>query len=186
MNTFLPKGGGYRNLVVFRITEIVCDLSVFFAGKFIKGYSRTRDQMEQAARSGKQNIVEGSEASVTSKEMEIKLTNVAKASLEELLNDYEDYLRQHNLTKWDRTHPRFEPLRKYLISKEFMNNPMRYADVLSDEEFCNMCLTLINQATYMLRKLLEAQQKQFLATGGIRELMYNARIEARNKQDRKP
>lgn len=96
---FLPKGGGYRSLKVYKLTEIIYDLTVIFAERYIERGSRTKDQMVQAARSGKQNIAEGSEASSTSKETELKLTNVAKASLEELLLDYEDYLRQHRLNQ---------------------------------------------------------------------------------------
>ena len=97
MTGFLPKAGGYRNLRAYQLSEAICDLTVIFIKHFVPAKSRTCDQMEQAARSGKQNIAEGSVASATSKETEIKLTNVAKASLEELLLDYEDYLRQHNL-----------------------------------------------------------------------------------------
>lgn len=178
---FLPKCGGYRELRVYRLTEIAYDLSVMFVEKYVPKGSRTKDQMEQAARSGKQNIAEGSVASATSKETEIKLTNVAKASLEELLLDYEDYLRQHSLERWHKNHPRTRKLRLYLRSDDFMVNPFRYAERLTPEEFCNMCITLINQATYMLRKLLETQQKQFLATGGIKELMYKARVDYRSR-----
>lgn len=161
------------------MTEIIYDLSVIFAKRFVRKGSRTRDQIEQAARSGKQNIAEGSVASTTSKETEIKLTNVAKASLEELLLDYEDYLRQNGLVQWDKEHPRTIRLRNYLKSEEFLAAPTRFADRMSAEEYCNMCITLINQATYMLRKLIERQQQQFLQQGGIREQMYNARVSYR-------
>ena len=138
--------------------------------------------MVQAARSGKQNIAEGSVASATSKETEIKLTNVAKASREELLLDYEDYLRQHSLVKWGKEHPRTCQLRIYLKSKRFMDNPMELAERMNNEEFCNLCLTLINQATYMLRRLIERQQEEFLKNGGIREQMFRARTEYRKKK----
>ena len=177
---FLPAGGGYRNLRVYKLTEIIYDLSVIFADRFIRPGSRTRDQIEQAARSGKQNIAEGSQASVTSKETEIKLTNVAKASLEELLLDYEDYLRQHSLVLWDKTHPRTMQLREYLRSDEFMSAPTVYSAKMNAEEYCNLCITLINQATYMLKRLLEKQQIQFLQHGGIKEQMYRARVDYRN------
>jgi len=99
---FIPPHGGYRNLLSYRKAEIVYDATVFFCERYIDRFSRTRDQMVQAARSGKQNIVEGSMASGTSKEMEIKLTNVARASLEELLEDYRDYLRTGGLRLWDK------------------------------------------------------------------------------------
>ncbi|MDE5627569.1 MAG: four helix bundle suffix domain-containing protein [Candidatus Amulumruptor sp.] len=183
MKPFLPKSSGYRKLKVYRITEIICDLTAFFAKTRIRPGSRTRDQMEQAARSGKQNIAEGSAASATSKETEIKLTNVAKASLEELELDYDDYLRQHDLTKWSVDHPRSAPLRRYLMSDDFMNNPMKMVRLLNDEEYCNLCITLISQAKKMLQRLLESQQRQFLEHGGIRELMYRARTEARQHPD---
>ena len=102
MNGFLTQGGGYRNLRVYQLSEIIYDLTVIFSEKWVATGSRTRDQMVQAARSGKQNIAEGSAASTTSRETEIKLTNVAKASLEELLLDYEDYLRQNSLPQWNK------------------------------------------------------------------------------------
>lgn len=179
MTTFLPSAGGYRKLRAFQMSEIIYDLSVIFADKFIRQGSRTRDQIEQAARSGRQNIAEGSEASRTSKETEIKLTNVAKASLEELLLDYEDYLRQHNLPQWDKAHSRSIRLREYLKSDDFMNAPSKFADRLNAEEYCNLCITLINQTTYLLRRLIERQQQQFLEQGGIKEQMYRARVNYR-------
>lgn len=154
---------------------------MIFAEKFVRPGSRTRDQIEQAARSGKQNIAEGSEASRTSKETEIKLTNVAKASLEELLLDYEDYLRQHGLSQWDKTNPRILKLREYLKSDDFMNDPTRFAHKMDSEEYCNLCITLINQASYLLKRLIERQQEQFLKQGGIKELMYRARTEYRSQ-----
>lgn len=180
-NTFLPAAGGYRNLRAFQLSEIVCDLTMFFAKEFLRPGSRTRDQMEQAARSGKQNIAEGSEASKTSKETEIKLTNVAKASLEELLLDYEDFLRQNGLYKWNKSHPRTLRLREYLKSDDFMRQPMKFACKLNAEEYCNLCITLINQTTYLLRRLIDTQQKQFLEHGGIKEQMYKARVNYRSQ-----
>ncbi len=102
----IPKHGGYRNLKSFQVAEVVYDLTVRFCDRYIDRFSRTRDQMVQAARSGRQNIAEGSMASGTSKRTELKLTGVAKASLEELRLDYEDYLRQHKLPLWDRQDPR--------------------------------------------------------------------------------
>lgn len=100
MGAFLKQRGGYKNLRAYQITEILYDLTARFVRKYIPAGSRTRDQMEQAARSDKQNIAEGSMVAETSRETEIKFTNVAKASLEELLLDYEDYLRQHSLQQW--------------------------------------------------------------------------------------
>lgn len=182
MKGFLPKSGGYRNLRAYQITEAICDLTSYFARHFLPRGSRTVDQMEQAARSGKQNIAEGSMASATSKETEIKLTNVAKASLEELLLDYEDYLRQHKLIKWDKSNARLSALRAYTQSDQFRNNPTALCGRMNAEEYCNLCITLINQATFLLRKLLERQQQQFLETGGIKELMHKVRVDYRNQQ----
>ena len=179
MSAFLPDACGYRNLRAFKSAQHILDLTVVFINRFVPHMSRTRDQMEQAARSGVQNIGEGSAASVTSKETEIKLTNVAKASLEELLLDYEDYLRHNSLQLWDKNNPRTLRLRRYLSSPAFDANPLRYAKQYTAEEFCNLCISLIHQTTYLLRRLLIAQQEQFLQTGGIRELMYRARKEYR-------
>ena len=183
MSTFLRKKGGYRNLRVYRLTEIIYDLTMIFAKQYIRPGSRTRDQMEQAARSGKQNIAEGSAAALTSSETEIKLTNVAKASLEELLLDYEDYLRQNNLPQWDKNNPRTIKLREYLRSEGCMANPTEFASKMNVEEYCNLCITLINQATYLLRRLIDKQQEQFLQEGGIREQMYAARVQYRKSAE---
>lgn len=181
MSGFLPKNGGYRRLRVYKTAEVIFDLTNVFVKRFISPSSRTCDQMIQAARSGKQNIAEGSEASVTSRETEIKLTNVAKASLEELLLDYEDYLRINGLSVWSKDNIRVARLREYVRTDRFMSNPLEYALKLNAEEFCNLEITLINQATYMLRKMLETQQAQFVSSGGVREQMYRARVEYRNK-----
>lgn len=180
--TFLQQKGGYRNLIVYRITEIIYDITYYFANKYLDMRDRTIDQMIQAARSGKQNIAEGSEAATTSSETEIKLTNVAKASLEELLIDYEDYLRVRNLSLWNKEHTRYSRLREFCRSEAFMTD---YRDVLprlNEEEMCNMAITLINQATFMLKRLIERQQKMFLENGGVREQMMKARIEYRNNK----
>lgn len=139
------------------------------------------DQMVQAARSGKQNIAEGSAASSTSRETEIKLTNVAKASLEELLVDYEDYLRVNGLGIWNEQHPRYHQMREYAKSDKFHGEYTILYEKLNAEEYCNLCITLINQATYMLRRLIDKQQQLFVEQGGIREQMTRARLEYRNK-----
>src|SRR5262245_28205853 len=100
--TFIPKHGNYRQLLSYQKAEIVFDLTFRFCRRFLTKGDRTIDQMVQAARSGKQNIIEGSQASGTSKEMELKLTGVARASLEELLTDYRDYLRVRDLRLWEK------------------------------------------------------------------------------------
>ena len=176
-NGFLPKAGGFRKLKAYVLAEAIFDLTAVFVRRFVPSKSRTCDQMEQAARSGKQNIAEGSMASATSKETEIKLTNVAKASLEELKVDYDDYLRRNNLPLWEADYERQVKLKEYLRSEDFLNNPLRYAETMDAEMFCNMCITLICQDQALLGKLILAQQKQFEENGGIRELMSRVRRE---------
>ena len=125
-------------------------------------------------------------ASVTSREAEIKLTNVAKSSLEELLVDYKDFLRVRSLPEWDAVHPRFQRMRDYVQSSDFAEGYQAMMTRLNSEEFANLCITLINQATYMLRRLMESQQKQFLVEGGIREQMTKARLEYRKSHPTSP
>lgn len=180
-DSFLQYKGGYRNLISYQISEIIYDITFFFAEKFLKKGDRTVDQMIQAARSGKQNIAEGSAASTTSAETEIKLTNVAKASLEELLLDYQDYLRVRNLLAWDQSNPRYNKLRDYCRTYEFKVQYRTLLPKLNAEEICNLAITLINQTTYLLRKLIQSQERMFLKNGGVREQMTRARIDYRNK-----
>ena len=180
--TFLPQHGYYRNLRVYQVTEIIYDVTYYFTKHYLNKGDRTIDQMVQAARSGKQNIAEGNQAASTSSETEIKLTNVAKASLEELLDDYEDYLRVRNLEQWDNLHPRYEKMRQYARSEQIR---MEYAEVIqrmNDEEIANLCITLIHQAIYMLYKLLNTMQDRFVKDGGIKERMFQSRVNYRNTQ----
>lgn len=183
-NTFLPQHGHYRNLRVYKVTEIIYDITYYFTKKYLNKGDRTIDQMVQAARSGKQNIAEGNQAAATSSETEIKLTNVAKASLEELLTDYEDYLRVRNLQQWGQLHPRYDALRQYARSESIMQDYAQQIKRMNDEEISNLCITLIHQATYMLHKLLTTMQKRFITEGGIKEQMYNARANYRNTQNK--
>lgn len=138
--------------------------------------------MVQAARSGKQNIAEGNQAASTSSETEIKLTNVAKASLEELLVDYEDYLRVRNLQPWDNQHPRYEKMREYARSEQIKKDYAEKIQRMNDEEIANLCITLIHQAIYMLHKLLVTMQNRFVTEGGIKERMYQSRTDYRNNK----
>lgn len=177
---FLPQHGHYRHLRVYQVTEIIYDITFYFTQHYLQKGDRTIDQMVQAARSGKQNIAEGNQAATTSSETEIKLTNVAKASLEELLTDYEDYLRVRNLEQWGKTHPRYDALRQYAKSEQISKD---YADkirLMTDEEIANLCITLIHQAIYLLYRLLETMQKRFVTEGGIKERMFQARTNYRN------
>ena len=180
---FLPQHGHYRNLRVYKVAEIIYDVTYHFTSRYLGKGDRTIDQMVQAARSGKQNIAEGNQAAATSSETEIKLTNVAKASFEELLIDYEDYLRVRNKQLWDKENPRFDKMRNYTRSEQFISEYPSLLSRLNDEELCNLCITLIHQAIYMLYKLLEHQQKRFVREGGIREQMTKVRMEYRRNQN---
>ncbi len=117
-NRFIPPYGGYQKLACYQMAEIVYDATVYFCDKYIDKKSRTYDQMIQAARSGKQNIIEGSMISGVSKESEIKLIGVARASLEELLNDYKDFLRVRGLNLWDKNDKRALAIRMLAKSKD--------------------------------------------------------------------
>ena len=181
--TFLPQHGHYRHLRVYQVTEIIYDITFYFTQHYLQKGDRTIDQMVQAARSGKQNIAEGNQAAATSSETEIKLTNVAKASLEELLVDYEDYLRTHNLPQWGTDHPRYEGMRRWASSDDFMQTYAERSQQMTDEEFANLCLTLCHQAIYMLGKLIDTLQDRFVKQGGIKERMHAARTGYRQAEE---
>lgn len=180
-DNFLPLRGNYRNLIAFQKAECIYDITYFFAHKYLGKGDRTIDQMIQAARSGRQNIAEGCSASTTSKETEIKLLNVAKASLQELLLDFEDYLRVRNLELWDANSPKAIQTRKVCSNH---NDSAFYRDAIAirnDETICNIAITLIHQTDVFLRKLIERAKQDFLEKGGIKEQMYHARLNHRNK-----
>ena len=180
--TFLPQHGHYRNLRVYQVTEMIYDITFHFCQRFLQKGDRTIDQMVQAARSGKQNIAEGNQAAATSSETEIKLTNVAKASLEELLDDYEDYLRVRGLQQRGQLHPRYDAMRQYARSKQIQKDYASQIQKMNEEEIANLSITLIHQASYMLQRLLETMQDRFVKEGGIKERMLHARLDYRNNQ----
>ena len=166
--------GGYKNLMSYKNSVIVHDLTVIFCDKYIDKFSRTKDQMIQAARSGKQNIVEGSMASGTSKETEIKLVGVARASQEELLVDYQDFLRQRRLNLWDKNDSRVMSFRKmtYVANRTYLT----YEAYLNDPETAaNAMICLIHQTNYLLDQQLRALERDFVKSGGLRERLYKAR-----------
>jgi four helix bundle suffix protein len=183
---FIPAHGNYRELLSYRKAEIIYDLTFRFCQRFLSRGDRTIDQMTQAARSGKQNIAEGSVASGTSKETEIKLTNVARASLEELLIDYQDFLRVRDLRLWaknskealfvrrlgNRTHTTHESYETY---REFVES--RPAETVA-----NIAVCIIHQASYLLDQQLRQLEADFIKHGGIRERMTRARIEHRGRK----
>lgn len=181
MPGFLQKRGGYRSLRAYQVTEIVYDITFHFTERYLRHGDRTVDQMVQAARSGKQNIAEGSRASMTSRETEIRLTNVAKASLEELLVDYEDYLRVRGLAQWSDDNPRLAKMRQFVLTDDFKKGYSALLPRLGDEELANLALTLIHQASFLLERLIDRQQQQFEANGGIKEQMYRARVAYRDR-----
>lgn len=180
MGEIVSYRGDIRNLVVYKKALQISVITEIFVQRFLSKGSRTIDQMQQAARSCKQNIIEGSEAAPTSKETELKLTNVARASLGELLEDYNDYLIFHNLPLWDASNPRLQKLRQYLRSEQFQNEYQQLCYKLPSEEFCNLAYTLIKQTQYLLTRMIEAQERRFLKEGGIREAMTRARLKYRN------
>lgn len=188
----IPKHGGYRTLKSFQVAQLVYDVTVRFCDRYIDRRSRTHDQMVQAARSGVQNIAEGSVASGTSKKMELKLTNVAKASLEELRLDYEDFLRQRKLPLWEPDDPRRKTLvaRRCATADEVAAWVMAAAadgpDARSIRSMssrksiyaalsANAVLVLIGVATALLNRQVTAQAAAFEAEGGFTERLYQTR-----------
>jgi four helix bundle suffix protein len=180
----IPPHGGYRKLRSFQCAQLVYDATVVFCNRFIDKRSRTFDQMVQAARSGVQNIAEGSKASATSKKTELKLTGVARASLEELLLDYEDFLRQRGLRLWPKESPEALAVRKRYLSdgadrldpSDRPDEPDRYGiSTATPEVAANTLICLVNQASYLLGRQLKKLGEQFLAEGGFTERLYRER-----------
>lgn len=173
----------YRKLYAFQKAEAIYDLTYYFLSGHIDKRDRTYNQMLQAARSGKQNIVEGRADAASSAEMEIKLYGVARGSLHELLNDYLDYMRTRNIMIWKARHPRFDRLRSVCLAHNDTSYYMALARRLDDEELCNMLLTLIHQTISMIGKMIDLVKRDFLVNGGIKEQMLKARISYRNTHD---
>jgi four helix bundle suffix protein len=182
-SSLLPPHGNYRELLSYQKAEVVYDLTFDFCQRFLKRGDRTIDQMVQAARSGKQNIAEASKASGTSKETELKLTNVARASLEELLLDYEDFLRARDLPLWPKDS------KEALYTRRLGNKP--HTTYAAYREFCqtrpaevvaNIALCLIHQSNYLLNQQIRRLEDDFLNQGGLRERMFQARLSHRRLQ----
>ncbi len=182
-HTFLPKRGNYRGLIAYQKAECIYDITFYFAHTHLDKSDRTIDQMVQAARSGKQNIAEGSAASATSTETELKLINVARASLQELLVDYTDYLRVHALEQWAMDSEKARQARQ-VCSRH--NDTAYYRTAIAErsaETIANIAITLIHQEDVLLRKLLQRLEEDFVRQGGIKERMYAARTGYRQEQD---
>ena len=174
----------YQDLYFYQKSEVLYALTYHFAKRFLpsKG-DRTVDQMVQAARSGKQNIIEGLADGMTSTEMQLKLLNVARSSLKELRADYEDYLRTRRLSLWDGTHPRYDVMLRFCRQHNQVNDYEPFFDRWNDEELCNIALTLLHITDKMMKTYLSGLDQQFVTQGGIKERMYAARTGYRKGQD---
>lgn len=181
-DNLIPAHGGYRSLQSYKTAEIIYDATVAFCSRFIERKSRTNDQMVQAARSGKQNIAEGSMASGTSKKTELKLVGVARASLEELLLDYEDFLRQKGLQLWGKENQQAREIRAlaYKSNRSYATYKT-YVEEKDPETAANTIICLIHQANYLLDQQLKALEKNFLEQGGFTERLYKMRTEKKRQ-----
>ncbi len=177
---FLPQRGNYENLAVYKLATCIYAVTYYFANAFFPKGDRTIDQMVQAARSGKQNIAEGSVDGNTSTEMEIKLMNVARGSMHELKADYEDYLIHNGLEKWSSDDPRTAATRQFCKANSDPNVFIAKAKERSPETIANITLTMIHQYDYLMVRLIESIKRRFLENGGIKEQMFNARKKYRN------
>ena len=177
---FIPPHGNYRELLSFQKGEVIYDITFRFCHKYLAKGDRTIDQMIQAARSGKQNISEGSEFSGTSKEVELRLVNTARSSLEELLLDYKDYLRVRNLRLWDKDDKEARYVRNLGRKPNLTYDDFReFVETRSDEVVANIALCLIHQNNYLLDQLKRRLEQDFLKEGGLRERITRARLKAR-------
>ena len=188
MSQIILPHGNYQDLESYRTSAVIYDATVDFCTRFLQKRDRTVDQMIQAARSGKQNIVEGCMASGVSMETELKLIGVARASLEELLEDYRDYLRTHSLQLWDKDDARVAAIRQFgrQNDKTYGNYAAGFHLEQNDPElFCNLMISLIHQTNYLLDRQLKSLEQHFSEKGGIRERMHRTRIAAKNEQREK-
>ena len=180
----LKKAVVWKELYFYRKSDAIYQLTVEFCKRFLPAHGdRTVDQMVQAARSGKQNIVEGSEDGQTSSEMEIKLLNVARGSLQELRSDYLDYLNTHHLTIWPTDSERQQRLRDYCHSHNDYNDYAPLVAKMNDEEMANLLLTLCHQTDKMMCAYIEKLEQRFVTEGGIKERMHAARTGYRQEVD---
>ncbi len=176
---FIDPHGGFRGLKSYQMAEIVYDATVVFCDRWIGRRSRTHDQMVQTARGGKQKIAEGSMASGTSKKFELKLVGVARGSLEELLLDYQDFLRQRKLPLWGKNHPKAQKVRKLAYASNRSYRP--YIEGVPPEVAANALICLIHQTNFLLDQQLRQLEKEFLEQGGFTEKLYRARHNARRR-----
>lgn len=174
----------WEDLYYYRKSNVLYQMTVVFCRRFLPKYGdRTVDQMVQAARSGKQNIVEGLADGVTSTEMELKLINVARASIKELKEDYLDYIQSHGLVRWNRNHPRYDSMLAFCRGHNDLKDYEPYFEKWSDTEFANCAVTLCHMVDKMISTTLAAKQKDFVENGGIRERMTAERLGRRRTQN---
>ena len=180
---FIPPHGGYQELLSYQKALVVFQATLHFCDRFIDKKSRTHDQMVQAARSGKQNILEGSQASGTSKETELKLTSVARASQEELLEDYRDFMRARRIAEWTPDHRYAQRLRRLNRTPNADYETFKKGIEHPDPAICaNVIAGLIKVTNYLLDRQIKRLEQDFLREGGLRERMTRARLAARAKQ----
>ncbi len=180
--SLLPPRGDYQTLHSFHKAEVVYDITFRFAHKFLTKGDRTIDQMIQAARSGKKNLLEGSKAGLTSKETELKLTNVARSSLEELLDDYRDFLRVRELQEWDKNCREALYVRQLgRIVPQTYELYRQFVQTRPPEVIANIAICLIHQANYLIDRQRQRLEKDFLEQGGLRERMTRLRLQHRQK-----
>ena len=180
----LKKAVVWKNLYFYRKSDAIFQLTAAFCDRFLPAHGdRTKDQMVQAARSGKQNIVEGSEDGLTSSEMELKLLNVARASLHELRSDYQDYLNTRHLTAWESDNPRQQQLRAFCHAHNDYSDYAPLVGRMNDEEMANLLLTLCHQTDKMMCSYIKYLEERFVTEGGIKERMHAARTGYRSEQD---
>lgn len=184
----IPHNGNYKKLLSYQKADVIFQLTFYFCERFLTKGDRTIDQMVQAARSGKQNIIEGSAASTTSAKTEIKLINVAKASLQELLEDYEDFLKTRHCRQWEEDSKELNAMRDLGRKHQDAGFFMQLAETRSAEVIANMCIVLIKQADYLLYKQLQRLSDDFLKNGGFTERLYRMRSQTRsqNKEEKRP
>ena len=180
----LKKAVVWKDLYFYRKSDAIYQLTVAFCGRFLPAHGdRTVDQMVQAARSGKQNIVEGSEDGLTSSEMELKLLNVARGSLQELRSDYQDYLNTRHLNVWAADSPRQQQLRHFCHAHNDYSDYAPLVERMSDEEMANLLLTLCHQTDSMMCSYINKLEERFVKEGGIKERMHAVRTGYRREQE---
>lgn len=184
IESVLKTQANWKNLWFYQKTVVLYQMTYVFTRRFLPFYGdRTVDQMVQAARSGKQNIVEGSADGVTSMELELKLLNVARASIQELLEDYEDYIISHKLVKWTKDHPRFNGLLSFCRNHNLLSDYEPYFNKWTNEEMCNIGISLCRMVDKMLMTYQKKKENEFIKEGGIKERMTAARLNYRNQQN---